>query len=320
MATKIKDRLKDQPPFVNEEGKPVAEKPKEEPVVEEAEIVEEPKEEPKAEPKVEGADDKAEPTEEPKERTKKQFEKLTQSNKNLKKENDKIKDEARKMAKEGLVSTLVQEQPKAPAYDWDKMVTNKVPPAQLYSNLTQKDVKTTMDELVDDQGYVNTDLLKETLNNANRQVQTARVETAQLRQQVNNKLRSIDDFQRTEVARRVHRKFPQLDPDSDKFIPEYYEDTRDKMISNLAKGLPEDFMGSAEKFSKRYITKEEPKEEEPKVKKSQKEQQAAISQINATGTKVKSSQRPYGKHAELVKAVQQGKKGALAERLKRSGF
>ena len=310
------DRLKNQLPYTDEEGKVTEEKPEEEEV--------------RAEPKAEGEEDKApvkttdeeekELPKEAKERTKEQFEKLKESNKKLKEENDKVKEEARKFAKEGVVSSLipdVEQKPQAPQqYDWNKMTTNQLPPSAMFPNLTQKDVKSVFNDLVDSEGYVNSDLLKESLENANKQIEETKRENQRLKQEIQSARRSMDDFQRSQIAREVHKKYPELNPDSEEeeFNPAFFEAVRDKMIANLAKGLPEDFMGSATALYGRY----------KKVKKSEKEeqkkQQDAIAQINATGDKGSAASRNYGDHEELVKAVQQGKKGALAERLKRSGF
>jgi len=313
---KVSDRLKNQPPYEDEKGEVTDEKPEEEV-----------KEEVKAEPKVEGAEDKEEvkTTEEElpkdaKERTKEQFDKLKESNKKLKEENEKAKAEARKYAKEGLVSSLVPDEPKQPQpaqqpqYNWDRMVTKQVPPSSLYPDMSKKDVKNVFDSLVDDQGYVDSGLLKETLESTNTQIARQKQENERLRQQLNQTNRKMDDFQRSQTAREVHDKHPQLNPDSDQFNPKYFEATRDKMVANLAKGLPEDFMGSADSLAEVYVKKETKEEKESKKKKD------AIAQINATGTEGSSGRRDFGDHEELVKAVQYGKKGALAERLKRSGY
>lgn len=300
----VKDRLKDQPPFIDEEGEPQAEP-------EEVEEVEE------AEPKVEGAEDETPPEtteEEKKDRTGEQFEKLTVSNKKLNEENKKLKEEARKLAREGAVSTLIQEEPQPPQFDWSKMLTNTPPPQQLYPNMTNQEVKNVFNELVDDSGYVNTDLLKETLEKANKDSKMAKEEIEKLREEVKYSKRSMDDFQRSQIAKEVHQSYPELDPDSDGFNPDYFEAVRDRMVANMAKGQPEDFMGSAKSLYSRYTKMK--KEDKKKTE----EQQNAIAQINATGADASGKRRDFGNHDELVSAVRLGTKGALAERLKRSGY
>jgi len=307
---KIVERLKDQPPFIK------ADDPADDSVEE--------VEEEKAEPKVEGEETKAEvktteekeekeEKEDKKDRTTKQFEKLTKSNKELKKENEKIKEEARKMATEGAVSSLTPEPEEQPKYNWDQMLVNQPPPAGLYPNLGQKQVKDVFEGLIDDQGYVNTDLLKETLEKANHEVSEAKKEAERAHQEVKANKKSMDDFQRTQIAREVHGEYPELDPDNEDFNPDFFEAVRDKMIANLAKGQPEDFMGAAKSLFKRYTMKKE-------EKKAVEDQQNAIAQINATKTGDTSSRRKFGEHEELVEAVRANKKGALAERLKRSGY
>jgi len=328
---KIKDRVSKLPPFTEDLPKEIQDvlpkdEVKEEPEVDikemansTTEMVEKLKEE-VAEPKVEGAETKEEPkTDEKKDRTKKQFKKLTKSSKKLKKENDKLKDEARRFSKEGPVASLmpdVPDTPKAPKFNWDKMLTKTPPPAQQFSNLSQKEVKDVMANITDEDGYVNTDLLKDELNKANSVAQQAQRSAQMAMEEAKKSKRQFDDFQRTEIARKVHKDFPELDPDNSdvEFNAPYWEAVRNQVLANLTSGKQEGFYDAAEKLKSRYAMKKAEKKEV-------KEQQDSIRQINASGTKAKAQTRtPFGEKDTLVKATRAGEKGALGERLKRAGL
>ena len=299
----LKDRLAKQPPFTDEEE--VKEEPKEEnegEIVEPAATTEEPAEEPVEEPTEEKALDNSKNPE----RTKEYIDKL-------KKDLDKAKDEARRVAKEGVVPSVIEEQPK-PEFNWDQMLTKQAPPAQEFPGMSQKQVKDVFEGLVDEEGYVSTDLLKDELRKAHSQTQAAMDEAKKARQEAQMSRRTMDDFQRTQIAKDVHKKFDELNPDGEDFNPEYFEAVRDKMISNLAKGQPEDFMGAAEGLFERYTMTKKDKEKA-------KETTNAAAQINATGSKGQTVARgQYGDEAELKEAMWRNKKGAVAERLKRAGL
>jgi hypothetical protein len=154
----IQDRLKNQPPFDNEE--PVKEeKPTEVEEVVEPSVPQEPVEEEKPV-------EEAPKEEEVNDRTKQQFEKLTEHNKNLKKENEELK-------RKNVLDSLIPE-PEAPQFPQEP-VTNRIPLKEQYPGLTQKQIEETFTGLVDENGYVDTGLLIGTLKDLqNRNIQAER--------------------------------------------------------------------------------------------------------------------------------------------------
>lgn len=313
MTDDILKRLGNQPPYTNEKGQVVEEKPVEE--VQEVEEV--------IEPEV------REETPVVSDRTKEQFQKLTSSNQELNAENEKLKqelqeleakkEEARKFAQNGFESGLDNRldnriDNRTPQPYWNQMITNQVPSANQFDGMSQKQVNDVFKSLVDDDGYVNTDLLKDELMKAQRATQIAIAEAQRARQEAQLSRKSFDDFQRNSVAKQVHKEHPALDPDGDKFNPDYYDFVKGEMLNQLMRGEQEDFSKAANKWASKF------EKEEPMIKKSESVKKAnAAAQINATNPQ-KGPRGYQTDQADLIKAVRTGKKGALAERLRRSGF
>lgn len=318
MPDSIQDRLKRQPPYGDDPIPPKEETVEQEVEEEIEEKVEETPEEPKETKEVvkEVLEDvkkvkkEVEKTEKTKERTKEQFDKLKDNNKNLKEENDVLK-------RKSVLDSLVPEQPEAPTYP-QSPVTNVVPAQQNFPTLTPQQIKDTFSGLVDDQGYVDTGLLIDTLKTLETKNKEAEKRAQQAEQRSANTDRKFEDFQRKETMKELHKKYPRLDPDNEEFDERLWEGTRNEVVSQLMAGKAEDVASAAAKWSDILYGKEEEMKKVDREKQTQAEE--AKKNINALGVK-QTSQREItdDEKASLIKQVQKGKLGALGELLKRTG-
>lgn len=310
MSDNILSRLSNQPPYVDDKGQVTEVQNVQEPVQEDQEVAQE--------PKVETNND----------RTREQFQKLTQSNQNLNEENEQVKQEneklkkelaakraeAKRLSSEGLTGVMTPEftPPQAPQPQyWDQMTVNKAPSADQFQGMSQKQVNDVFKSLVDEEGYVNTDLLKDELAKQQRATEAAIMEAQRARQEAQMSRKSFDDYQRNQVAKNVHEKHPELNPDNeDQFDPEYYDAVKNEMFGQLMRGEVEDYQKAADKWASKF-------KKEPMANK----QAEAAAQINATNPSVnRRAPATQSDIDQLRKDMWQNKKGSLTERLRRSGY
>lgn len=183
-------------------------------------------------------------------------------------------------------------------------------------------MKDIYDNLVDKDGYVDVETLKKTMREADERakmaIETAKkaeeeakaalLEAERIKQQG---IREKRDYEENEIMREVHAKYPKLDPESETFDQNFYDAVRGELISQLQAGTIEDVRSAAEKWHGILY---------PVTKKEEKQKEEQKRQINAMGSGVK-QQDPYqnAEFEQLRHDSMYGKKGALAERLKRSG-
>ena len=312
MASATQDKLKKQPPFTEKEVET-----KKEPVEEKA-VEEPPKEVVKEEPKKE-----EKPKKDPKERTKKQFKKLTKSNKDLKKENVELKKNVLESLRpepkvEPVKPQPIQEFTPEMAQTVNTHTTDLKPEAvdDIYA------------DLIDENGFIDADLLKKTLKQANDSAALARTEADAARKeateaQVQSK-RSIRDFEENAEVRRVHKKYPSINPkNKDEFNEMFWDDVRKEIATApILRGTNVSFMVAADKiYKERYATREEVEPVKKKDKEVMDKKEDQKRNINASVP----SGHFEGYYSatdtkELNEATRLRKKGALAERLRRSGY
>jgi len=221
-------------------------------------------------------------------RTKEQFEKLKKTNKQL---SEKLK----KFEKVESKSVLDDLEPK--------------PPAQ-YNNLTQQKKEEIEKSLVDGQGYVDVALLNQRLEKANDEAARAKQEVAQIRNEMNN-------FEKNIQVRETHKKYPKLDPESESFDKRFYDLVSNELIGQMMKGK-KDFMAAADKVNGLLYKGQENPNVKAKMTNAKKKKEQA-EQINAT-TRSKHGIYSSADQDQLVAGTMSGKKGALAERLRRAGI
>lgn len=297
-------RLENQPPYDKDqpENEAVSETPEEEPE-ETPEVEEEIKEVEETEVTPE---DKVDET---KKRTQEQFEKLKKSNNNLKEALEVEK-------KKNILDSLIPETPQPNIPQPTPAATNIVPQAQNYPGLSQKQINESFTSLVDDQGYVDSGLLIETLNDLKERTKQAEDRATKAEQRSEQSVRDFDSFQRNEIMKEVHAKYPKLDPENEEFDERFWKYVRNEVVDQWMNGRPTDVMGAAQEGFETLYGAEMKKADKIKLEQAE----TAKKNINALGSSQTSQRETYGDHDTLVRATQKGVKGALAERLRKSGY
>lgn len=231
------------------------------------------------------------------ERTKQEFEKLKETNKELKKERDSYKN---------VLDSLKPDKPITPP-------APNIPPASNYSHLDQNKVNEIAKSLVDDNGMVDMNKLTSMLVEANTRAANAEHEAKSARQESK---KTLEDFEETELMRKVHNKFPEIDPKNDKFNEELYDSVRNELVGQMLRGEKEDIWKATEKWHVRMFGKAVPKE----AVKKEKEANEARKAISQTPSGAATNRYSTADHDDLVRRTRLGDKNALKERLERSGY
>jgi len=231
-------------------------------------------------------------------RTAEQFNKLTQSNQSLKEENDALKAKADEATMPNVLDSLKPQ--------IKPQIVTQTPQSQPVQQVALKD-QTQDGRLVSEDGtQVDPYLLEKRLKDSKLAADEARKEAIQARAEARK-------FAETQQVRDAHTKFPQLDPNSSDYDPNFYKAVKNEVVGQMTQGY-QDLVAAASAVTQWYklvpTTEEQDKEHEGKAK-TQKEQ------INAT-----MSVKPIIKtdHSDLIRRQQTGDRSATAERLRRSGF
>lgn len=248
--------------------------------------------------------------EEPKkDRTKEQFDKLTQSNQELKKERDEYKN---------ILESLRPNSPNTPQ-EKQEPPSVQAPSANQYSHLNQQQVDSITDNFVDDNGYVDVRKLNQFLQDTNQRAIRAEQAAQQARQESR---RTVQDFEESNTVKQAHEKYPELDPKSDSFNEEFYDSVRNELVGQMLSGKKEDLLQAASKWHKRMYgpEKKAQKEKEKQEEAQRQEGQQARAAINTTPTGGAKNRMSMADHDNLVYRTRKGDRNALKERLERSGF
>jgi hypothetical protein len=295
----IVKRLDKLPPFVDEEPQAPVEEVVETPVEEK---VEEPVEEVKeevVETKEEVTEEEALKESKQPEHTKKFIEKLKEQNKELKK------------------NVLDSLQPEPEPAQWPQSpTTNIVPSAQQFPGLSQAQITDTFKGLVDENGYVDSGLLINSLKEQKERNDKLQQEVIITKQETQKTNKRLDDFERNEVMKGVHAQFPTLDPNNDNFDEKLWKFVRNEVVDQWMNGKPTDVMAAATEGMEVLHGGEMKRAEKEQLEKTE----TAKRNINAIGASQTTQRETYTDHDALVTAVQHGKRGALAERLAKSGY
>lgn len=308
---KIVKRLSNLPPFTDEEGNVTGTPPPQVSQEPQEEVVEppiEPKEEPKEEVKEEVKEEPKEPTEEealanaknPK-RTGEFIEKLKEQNKELK--------------KNVLDSLMPENLPTPEPPQWPQPPITNVIPNQ-FPGVTKTQIDETFKGLVDENGYVDTGLLISTLNDLKEKNKLSEQRATQAEQKTQQVARKFEDFERNEVMKKVHEKFPSLNPESENFDERLWKFVRNEVVDQWMSGKETNVMAAAEEGMNTLHPEIMKKADKIKLEQAE----TAKRNINALGASQTTQRESYSDHEELVNATRLGKKGALAERLAKSGY
>lgn len=229
--------------------------------------------------------------EDAKERTKREFEKLKEHNKALAEENKRLKG---------------QSQPIPSVLDYLEPAPMAQVPVQQYQPQYQypQPVPQTpqQEQLVDENGYVNTDVLRRELDEAKK----ARQKAEEAEKRAMEAEGRISRFEQDAETRKLYEAYPELNPLSEVFNEEAYKLVRNELTSQIVSTGKRDAMKAASEMSK-YFRKE------PQANQKVLEQRSAISNPGPT-------QRPPSTDFEELKLRSRTDANALFERLERSGY
>ena len=166
-------------------------------------------------------------------RTKEQFDKLKEKNREMA---QRLEAFERPQSNEPKLSALERLRPQV------QPVTPEVP--------TQ--VEEQEESLADENGYLDEARLKKGLDDSKRRAQEAEQRAAKAEQTANESMRRIEEYEVGNEKKRVHSSFPEIDPYSDKFTPELYDQVSKDMLWNLVNSGKEDFYGTTEKVVSQY--------------------------------------------------------------------
>jgi len=219
------------------------------------------------------------------ERTRQEFEKLKQRNKELAEKLAQHEREATNSVLDSLTKPVQQ------------IVDN--------SNLPQGQVENIVQNLTDENGYIDEALLKKTLQDASQTASQA-VQAARQAQEVARQAQErINKYEQDENTKKAYMEFPQADPDNENFDPKFIELVKNEMIGQAMNRIKPNFYEACKKWG--AFTQPA----QPKV-----EQVAAKEQINAGGSNTKQSQS----RDSMVEGTLKGDYKSIAARLAASGF
>jgi hypothetical protein len=212
------------------------------------------------------------------ERTQAEFEKLKAHNQTLAREL-----EALKAAKPSVSSVLDELRPNAGAAP---QVAAPAAPSQ---------------SLIDQEGYVDANLLNSAVNSSQKAAEEARRIAIQTQEQ-------IQRFQESQVVQAVHKDFPEMDPNSDQFDPTFYDFVKNDLIGQMMQGK-EDLRAAADK-ARKTLAKQ--------AAAPRKDTTPERGQASAPTSTSHSTPAPID-HDDLVRRTYKGDNDAIFKRLQASG-
>lgn len=198
-----------------------------------------------------------------KERTRIEFEKLKEHNRQLAEENALLK-----APKQSVLESLTP---------------NQVNGAN-YSNLNPKQVDEVIKSLVDENGYLDEALLRTTLEKHNREVAEAKAIAEQARQEALRARSEVSKFEETRETRIAHKKFPNVDPYSKTFDPNFFEAVKNTLLGSMYEGKKVTLIEACRKVSETYQPKTDKQEVKAKAVQEYKDNIAKKSALNETGS------------------------------------
>ncbi len=254
-------------------------------------------EEPEAEAEEAGQSDSPEDV---KDRTREQFEKLLESNKALKEENEKLKE----ISSTDLFLNSPTHTPIQPSAIPSQQL------GQLY-NIPTSQVEDIAQSIFDEEGYVKKEELEKRLNNAQREAEIAKQQAVSLQEELRRNRDEIRRIEESAQTREAYKEFPQLNPNDENFDSEFRELVREKMLVQALNGQ-KDLVKACRDVSQLIGNMAK--------KGKQTNQEDVKREINATSGGVRKDVKSTAQDYErLMEAARYGKKGAIAELLKMRG-
>lgn len=222
---------------------------------------------------------------------------------------DKIKDEKKQLQDvlESLspVNNLPEPSEEAPKPQQD------IPAANNYDNLSQQEVQNIYDKLIDANGYVDVNLLKQSLKEADDRARKAEETAKQVTQNMSAMMNYIQNSEDRRMVKEAHAAYPQLDPNSPEFDQDFYDDVKDKVLTAKITTGRVDLVGIAEGVARKYqrmgITREQ----------KERQQQADDARANISSTPTNSRRAPQPVDTDLYDRANHGDRDANRELIRR---
>jgi hypothetical protein len=227
-------------------------------------------------------------------RTAQEFEKLKAHNKEL----------AEKLA--------LMEQNNQPKPQFSSVLDELNPSLPLPENLSQDQVNKIAQSLEDKDGYIDTDLLNETIQEASSKARKAeeRAQRAEDR---------VAKFEETQIVKTVHEAFPQLDPyNQAQFDSRFYEMVKNEMIGQLMQGK-QDYMAAAKKVNS-LLAQSETKQQEQVAQVEEKQKVISQREQATASTPVAKAVPQQGSYEDQVAGTRKGDALSIGQRLQSSGY
>ena len=239
--------------------------------------------------------------EDAKERTREQFEKLKAHNKQLAEEKRRAEEELQRLkgSSQPIPSVLDYLSPVVPQVPQYVPQTPQFVPQMQYPQYSPQ-VPQQEEQLFDDGGYINQDVLRKELAEAKK----AREKAEEAERRARDAESRISKFEQDNETKALYQAYPELDPLSGVFNQEAYEMVRDRLTSQLVQTGKRDAMKAAADMSK-YFRKQEPTQAQEQRR-----------QASAPGT---TQYRPPATDFDDLKRRSANDPEALFERLKRIG-
>jgi len=230
-----------------------------------------------------------------KERTKKEFEKLKKSNAELKKQLDEQKN---------LPSVLdfLNQSKETVGEDVKKQYVQPVQMPNIYQQQPPQAVNPEP-SLVDDEGYVNAEVLKKELA----AVKEANKRALEAEERARRTEQRISQFEVNAETKNLYKSYPELDPNSESLNKDAYDLVRNELTSQIVNTGKRNAIEAANKMSRYFRKQENPN-------------QQAVEQRSQVATTDTTSRPVNTDDCEELMLRSRHDPDALAERLRRLGL
>lgn len=183
--------------------------------------------------------------EDAKERTRREFEKLKQSNAELKRQLE-LKERAQMPSVLDFLESSRQPVPQEVRQQYQQPMQM---PQQMYQQPVQQPPQQ-REELVDENGFVNADVLQKQLKQAeeaNRRAEEAERRAQEIEARVSR-------YEINQEQEKLYQAYPELDPQSDSFNPDAYQLVKNELMSQIINTGNRNSMEAAQRMSKYFRT------------------------------------------------------------------
>ncbi len=244
-------------------------------------------------------------------RTSEQFEKLTTSNKELKEKSDLAEAENKVLQEELEKYKKLYEAP-----------TNQVPDQKQFSNLNQQQVNQTFNSMVDENGFLDGNKLMSTLNELDAKARQAEERAQRAEQTAQETTKKTQEREEKEAQSKVYSKYPQLDPENkEAFDPKMWRAVYNALAVKARAGdnpTEKDYIEAADQVYTDFYSDNDMNKKDLEQKEEKEEQKQQINAIKPTSN-MQAGYYSDLEEKDLMSNVNQGKRGSVAELLRRRG-